>query len=80
MIWILGEARHNLTMKELEKFLKQYARAQKHLIGVILFLLSRSSGGAGTRPKSRNSSALFLWQINLNRCPYYEKLLPSHYS
>ncbi len=34
-IWIVGEAKHNLTIKELEKFLKQYVRARKHLTGAI---------------------------------------------
>jgi len=32
-IWIVGEAKHNITMKEVERFVKQVGRAKQHLIG-----------------------------------------------
>ncbi len=32
-IWIVGEAKHNLTMKEVKKFVRQVERARKHLTG-----------------------------------------------
>ena len=35
IIWIVGEAKHNLTRKEVEKFKHQLDRARKHLIGEI---------------------------------------------
>jgi len=34
-IWIIGEAKHNLTLKELRRFLKQLERARRHLQGEI---------------------------------------------
>lgn len=34
-IWIVGEAKHNFTMKELNKFLKQVERARRNLQGEI---------------------------------------------
>ncbi len=32
-IWIVGEAKHNITMKEVERFAKQVGRAKQHLTG-----------------------------------------------
>jgi hypothetical protein len=34
-IWIVGEAKHNLTTREVKKFIKQLERARKHLRGEI---------------------------------------------
>ena len=34
-IWIVGEAKHNLTVTEVKKFIKQVARARRHLVGEI---------------------------------------------
>lgn len=34
-IWIVGEAKHNLTLKKVERFAKLIERARKHLIGEI---------------------------------------------
>ncbi|MDW8241093.1 MAG: hypothetical protein RMM98_15935, partial [Acidobacteriota bacterium] len=34
-IWIIGEAKHNLTMREVERFAKQVERARKHLEGLL---------------------------------------------
>ena len=34
-IWIVGEAKHNLTLREAEKFVRQAARARQHLIGEV---------------------------------------------
>ena len=34
-IWIVGEAKHNLTATEVKKFIKQVARARRHLVGEI---------------------------------------------
>ncbi|RMG50933.1 MAG: hypothetical protein D6723_11480, partial [Acidobacteria bacterium] len=34
-IWIVGEAKHNLTLKEVNRFARQVARARKHLRGEI---------------------------------------------
>jgi predicted CopG family antitoxin len=34
-IWIVGEAKHNLTAREVKKFIKQLERARKHLRGEI---------------------------------------------
>jgi seryl-tRNA synthetase len=34
-IWIVGEAKHNLTSKEVERFVGQVERAQRHLVGEI---------------------------------------------
>jgi len=34
-IWIVGEVKHNLTMKEVERFAKQVQRAREHLVGEI---------------------------------------------
>ena len=34
-IWIVGEAKHNLTSKEVKKFSKQLERARKHLTGEV---------------------------------------------
>jgi hypothetical protein len=34
-IWIVGEAKHNLTLKEVKDFVKQVARARKHLKGEV---------------------------------------------
>jgi len=35
VIWIVGEAKHNLTLKEVEKFGQQVKRAQAHLEGEV---------------------------------------------
>ena len=35
VIWIVGEAKHNLTLKEVNKFVKQLKRAKQHLKGEI---------------------------------------------
>jgi hypothetical protein len=32
-IWVVGEAKHNLTAKEVEKFSRQLERARQHLVG-----------------------------------------------
>lgn len=37
-IWIVGEAKHNLTKKELHKFLKQVERSRQNLTGEIFAL------------------------------------------
>jgi hypothetical protein len=34
-IWIVGEAKHNLTLREVEKFARQATRARQHLIGEV---------------------------------------------
>jgi len=34
-IWIVGEAKHNPTLKEIERFAKQVERARTHLVGEI---------------------------------------------
>ena len=34
-IWIVGEAKHNLTVKEVDKFIGQVARAKRHLVGEV---------------------------------------------
>ena len=34
-IWIVGEAKHNLTMKQVEHFIKKSERAKRHLTGEI---------------------------------------------
>lgn len=34
-IWIVGEAKHNLTAKEVEKFVDQVERARQHLVGEV---------------------------------------------
>lgn len=34
-IWIVGEAKHNLTSKEVSKFIKQLSRARRNLVGEI---------------------------------------------
>jgi hypothetical protein len=35
MIWIVGEAKHNLTVREVERFSKQVERARQHLKGEV---------------------------------------------
>jgi len=35
VIWIVGEAKHNLTQKEVDRFVGQVERAQRHLVGEI---------------------------------------------
>jgi len=35
VIWIVGEAKHNLTQKEVERFARQVERARRHLVGEI---------------------------------------------
>jgi HD-GYP domain-containing protein (c-di-GMP phosphodiesterase class II) len=32
-IWIVGEAKHNLTMQEVKRFIRQVDRARRHLVG-----------------------------------------------
>ncbi|HWP46449.1 MAG TPA: hypothetical protein VNM22_04730 [Candidatus Limnocylindrales bacterium] len=34
-IWIVGEAKHNLTLREVERFIEQVRRARNHLVGEI---------------------------------------------
>ena len=34
-IWIVGEAKHNLTLREVERFARQVERARLHLVGEI---------------------------------------------
>jgi F0F1-type ATP synthase membrane subunit b/b' len=34
-IWIVGEAKHNLTAKEVDRFARQVGRARRHLVGEI---------------------------------------------
>ncbi|MGH8058447.1 MAG: hypothetical protein ACREOH_14625, partial [Candidatus Entotheonellia bacterium] len=34
-IWIVGEAKHNLTLREVERFAQQVERAQRHLQGEV---------------------------------------------
>ena len=34
-IWIVGEAKHNLTAREVERFVGQVARARRHLVGEV---------------------------------------------
>jgi hypothetical protein len=34
-IWIVGEAKHNLTLREVERFARQAERAQRHLTGEV---------------------------------------------
>jgi len=34
-IWIVGEAKHNLTQKEVDRFARQVERARRHLVGEI---------------------------------------------
>jgi hypothetical protein len=35
VIWIVGEAKHNLTQKEVDRFARQVERARRHLVGEI---------------------------------------------
>jgi predicted nuclease with TOPRIM domain len=35
VIWIVGEAKHNLTQKEVDRFVGQVERARRHLVGEI---------------------------------------------
>lgn len=35
IIWIIGEAKHNLTINEVKRFMQQVDRARKHLMGEI---------------------------------------------
>jgi len=35
VIWIVGEAKHNLTAKQVERFIRQVERARRHLVGEI---------------------------------------------
>ncbi|MGA9349754.1 MAG: hypothetical protein WBW48_13250, partial [Anaerolineae bacterium] len=35
VIWIVGEAKHNLTQKEVDRFAGQVERARRHLVGEI---------------------------------------------
>ena len=34
-IWIVGEAKHNLTLREVERFAQQAERARQHLMGEV---------------------------------------------
>jgi len=34
-IWVVGEAKHNLTLKEVERFVRQVERARRHLVGEV---------------------------------------------
>jgi predicted nuclease with TOPRIM domain len=34
-IWIVGEAKHNVTLREVERFARQVERARRHLVGEI---------------------------------------------
>jgi hypothetical protein len=34
-IWIVGEAKHNLTRREVERFARQVKRARRHLVGEV---------------------------------------------
>lgn len=34
-IWIVGEAKHNLTLREVEQFTRQVERARRHLAGEV---------------------------------------------
>jgi len=34
-IWIIGEAKHSLSLREVARFIKQVDRAKKHLIGIV---------------------------------------------
>jgi enamine deaminase RidA (YjgF/YER057c/UK114 family) len=34
-IWIVGEAKHNLTLREVERFAQQAGRARQHLVGEV---------------------------------------------
>jgi predicted nuclease with TOPRIM domain len=34
-IWIVGEAKHNLTLREVEQFARQVERARQHLVGEV---------------------------------------------
>ena len=34
-IWIVGEAKHNLTLREVERFARQIERARRHLAGEV---------------------------------------------
>jgi len=34
-IWIVGEAKHNLTLREVERFAQQAERARQHLVGEV---------------------------------------------
>ncbi len=35
VIWIVGEAKHNLTLSEVERFIRQVERARRHLVGEV---------------------------------------------
>jgi len=35
VIWIVGEAKHNLTQKEVDRFVGQVERARRHLVGEV---------------------------------------------
>ena len=34
-IWIVGEAKHNLTLREVEQFAQQVERGRRHLVGEV---------------------------------------------
>jgi hypothetical protein len=34
-IWVVGEAKHNLTLREVEQFVRQVERARQHLTGAV---------------------------------------------
>ena len=34
-LWIVGEAKHNLTLREVERFARQVERARRHLVGEV---------------------------------------------
>lgn len=67
----------NRTEQRVEELAAAQQRTENELktltSSVGRILLSRSAGSTGTRPKSRNSSALLLWQVNLSRSPSKEE-------
>lgn len=68
-IWIVGEAKHNLTVREVERFVQQVERARRHLGGGIcrVLLLSGSSRGAADGVGGGHPTGLFPREVGVKR-------------
>jgi hypothetical protein len=68
-IWIMGEAKHNLTLWEADRFAQQIQRARQHLEGGVrcLFCLSSPVRGARAAARGGDSFALLLRPLRV-RC------------
>lgn len=61
VIWIVGEAKHNFTMKELNKFLKQVERARRNLQGDIFPLCFCYRARPEVQQKIQNNGIFLLF-------------------